>query len=644
MPDSFKKVAVCCTTIHKEPMKPIIDCLARRMRLRDYRMVVFQCFELLFYNDRNDAGAKTVFDVLNIAMFDFVVLFPTQCYDKETFKKICAGCQAAGVPYVVVDDNFGEGYHIRFGYGEAFGNIVEHVLSVHKAKRIKFFAGMRDNEFSQTRIDSCRGVMAKHGLELREADIMYGNFWDGPTYEEMEKFFESGEPLPDAFICSNDSMAIAVCTKLSERGFSVPEDVIVTGFDGIEMERYHRPRLCTAIRDNDELADEIIALADRIIAGESFDSYERELIYKPVFSESCGCAKIDLGLSNKKLTDFVRGYSQYRDFEEHIDKMENRIAADASAENVRNNLRKYGFVGSVICVTEKFHDFFSVRNADENNYKNSVYPQDMFVFVNTCSDSNAEETRFCSDILLPDLDSVYGNFNLAYILPVHFQEVNIGYMATPYSSYEYHNEGLCAFSVSLDRSLESMRTHAHLAMLNDRLGFLFTHDQLTGIYNRYGFYENFSKGLEGGKDVFIVSADLNDMKYINDTFGHAAGDEALTICANALTGAADGDEAIICSRFGGDEFVVARICGGDAKERGEKYHERFDKALADLNARSGKPFEVQISFGVYSASLSSVDSVDSLIELADALMYSDKARYKRNPRNLPKGLIHKNNE
>ena len=84
--------------------------------------------------------------------------------------------------------------------------------------------------------------------------------------------------------------------------------------------------------------------------------------------------------------------------------------------------------------------------------------------------------------------------------------------------------------------------------------------------------------------------------------------------------------------YGGDEFVVARVCSGDARERGEKYHERFDEVLADLNDHSGKPFKVQISFGVYSASLSSVDSIDSLIELADALMYSDKAKHKHHPR------------
>ena len=55
--------------------------------------------------------------------------------------------------------------------------------------------------------------------------------------------------------------------------------------------------------------------------------------------------------------------------------------------------------------------------------------------------------------------------------------------------------------------------------------------------------------------------------------------------------------------------------------------------LEELNSTSGKPYRVNVGLGVYSASLEGVDSIDGLIELADRLMYSDKARHKRHPRN-----------
>ena len=100
--------------------------------------------------------------------------------------------------------------------------------------------------------------------------------------------------------------------------------------------------------------------------------------------------------------------------------------------------------------------------------------------------------------------------------------------------------------------------------------------------------------------------------------------------------AADGDDEIICSRFGGDEFVVAKVCSGDAGRQGEQYRSKFTAALKELNATSGKPYIVRVSFGLYHSALEGVNSIDSLLELADELMYSDKARYKRRPRNLPR--------
>ena len=65
----------------------------------------------------------------------------------------------------------------------------------------------------------------------------------------MERFLAEPEGLPEAIVCINDSMAIAVCEVLSDHGYSVPDDVIVTGFDGIIQEQYNFPRLTTCRRD-----------------------------------------------------------------------------------------------------------------------------------------------------------------------------------------------------------------------------------------------------------------------------------------------------------------------------------------------------------------------------------------------------------
>lgn len=640
-----KTIGLCCTTAHKEPVGPILENLAEKVSAGGkYRIIVFHSFDDLYNDTKYNLGAGSVFDMINFDMLDAMIIIPEKIQRKSIVDRIVSRCKEHNVPIITIDrgiEGDDSAHLVSFGYGEAFSRIVEHIMSHHGCRRIKLVAGMRDNDFSQTRIDSCAEVMAKYGVELKESDIMYGDFWETPTYAAMDEFFASGEPLPDAFICCNDTMAMAVCLKLNEKGYSVPDDVLVTGFDGIEIEKFHKPRLTTAIRDNNELSQAVIGLLDKICFGETAPS-NIELDYTPVFSESCGCAGYDFAQRNRQLADFVQSYAYSRNFEEQMNSMENGIASDPSPQNAVNVIKNHIFDDTAVCITDEFYRCFAESgaadsDAAEQSRGERAYDK-MRVFVSGFTDGRPiEGLEFPVSDILPQLDDSFGELRTLLILPLHFQDMVIGYYALPYSLYQHYLERIYTFTMSVDRSLEYMRTHERLSMLNRRLEFMFTHDHLTKIFNRYGFYSRFKEDFEKysgeARDVFIVSVDLNDMKYINDNFGHSAGDDALCITANALTGAAEeGDTDIICSRFGGDEFVVAKICGGDSREQGDRYHAKFLKVLEELNKTSGKPFTVNASLGVYCASLTAVDNIDGLIELADRLMYSDKARHKRHPR------------
>lgn len=639
MLSSVRYIGFCCTTANKEPTKPIIDDLAELLKESgEYKMLVFQCFDDMYFKTRNDVGAASIFKLINYNMLDAMIIAPVTMYDRTVVEEIVRGCREHGVPLISVDEKLDGAFGITFGYGEAFGAIVEHILSWHGCKKIKLVAGYRGNDFSQTRIDCCRSIMAEHGLTLSDSDIMYGDFWETPTYEAMDSFFASGEELPEAFICCNDSMAMAVCLKLNEHGYKVPEDVIVTGFDGIEAEKFHQPRLTNAVRNNHTLARAIMDIIDRITADPSIQPYQTEIEYEPVFSESCGCGCAGSGDPNRRLAVFLSGFTNTLNFEEHVNSIENRIAADPTPDNVKKVLEERCFGNSLICLTDEFWKFFN------DGSENDQLPEfrgfgDMHVFACTFEDGRKlDGTVFPASRIIPQLESSFSEYNTIFLIPLHFQDSVLGYFVTHYAHEEHHNQRLYTFCNSLNRCLENMRTHEHLSVLNRRLEFMFTHDQLTRIFNRYGFYrgfrESFSAVTVENRDVFIVSIDLNDMKYINDTFGHSAGDDALCLIAQALTEAGECcGGGVVCSRFGGDEFVAAKVCPGDAKEQAELYRAGFEKALAELNCSSGKPYQVNVGCGVYSASLGAVDSIDGLIELADRLMYSDKAKHKRHPRN-----------
>ena len=628
-------IGLCCAAANKEPSKPIIDALAEKLKKNGgFKLLVFHCFENMYQNTRTDIGGSSIYKLINYDMLDAMIIIPFSLHDQSIIDQTVQECARHKVPLISIDTQLPGAFTVGFGYGEAFGAIVEHVLDVHNATRIKVLSGPDDNPFSKQRVDRCRDIMQQHGLTLKDSDVMCGGFWEGPTCEAMDAFFASGEPLPDAFICCNDSMAMAVCLKLGEHGFKVPDDVIVTGFDGINLEHYHKPRLTTATRDHSRLADAIIGIVDEVVSEPGREPYSITLDYDPVFSESCGCHAENSMDSNRMLADLVRDYSYALTYEEHVNLIENAIAADPAPENVRNVLKKFCFGNSMICLTEDFCRYFNGQDDKLPEFRGFG---DMWLFLSTYDGRNDEGITFPASRLVPQLENSFSDNNTLFVIPLHFQDMVQGYFVTHYVLDEHHNERLYTFCTSLDRCLETMRSHEHLRILNSRLEFMFTHDQLTKIYNRYGFYNGFRSScadISGPREVFIISVDLNDLKYINDNFGHAAGDDALCITSQALTSAAEfcgGD--VICSRFGGDEFVAAKVCSDNAKEQADKFRDGFAQSLAKLNAESGKPFTVKVSTGVYSASLDGVDSIDGLIELADRLMYSDKARHKRHPRN-----------
>ncbi|MGN0687405.1 MAG: diguanylate cyclase domain-containing protein [Oscillospiraceae bacterium] len=637
-------IGFCSTTVQKEPLKPVLSELDKKIQDRDdYRMLVFHCYEDLYYDTPDTAGAAKLYDTICYDKLDAMLLLQVNEKQQPLFDRIYERCLEKGVPVISIDLNREKAFNINFDYGDAFNKIVEHVITKHGCKNIIHMAGMKENSFALTRIESCAKTMAEHGLKLEEENILYGDFWESPTYQAMDSFFASGRPIPDAFICANDSMAMAVCLKLAEQGYNVPEDVIVTGFDGIELEKYHNPRLTTAIRDHEELAAAIVGVLDRIMTEPGLEPYDVILEYKPVFSESCGCVQHDSAKSNHILADYVRKYNYARGYDEDMTTMCNRIAANPTLENARTILRKKSFGGTTLCITDDFYRYCNESSELEGTDINKVsaeYSDRMYVFTErNPSDAVYNGAEFLTKDILPDLMGSFDGSKTLFVMPIHSLEYPIGLFITYYVDSELYFDQTYSFAMATNRCLEMVRMHERMAFLNRKLEFMFTHDYLTKIYNRYGFYNNFrecyTRFENEIKDAFIVSIDMNDMKYINDNFGHHAGDDALRIIANALIMAAENDSEIICSRFGGDEFVVAKVCGGTAAQEAARYRDAFTAALGALNDTSGNPYRVNVSIGIYCASINAVDGVDELIELADRLMYSDKARYKRQPRNIP---------
>ena len=147
-------------------------------------------------------------------------------------------------------------------------------------------------------------------------------------------------------------------------------------------------------------------------------------------------------------------------------------------------------------------------------------------------------------------------------------------------------------------------------------------DELTGLGNRRGFNE-FVDSIAERDDfpIAVISADCDNLKIVNDTFGHLVGDEYLHMTAVVLRSAAPDEELIF--RIGGDEFAV--FAPHTTAEEAKKIVDQMERNAELFTLSQGK---VVISYGVASIN-GPDDDAWGKINLADKLMYEEKARHKQ---------------
>ena len=156
-------------------------------------------------------------------------------------------------------------------------------------------------------------------------------------------------------------------------------------------------------------------------------------------------------------------------------------------------------------------------------------------------------------------------------------------------------------------------------------------DDLTGLYNRRGFMalagQHLKQAKRAKRQALVIFADLDGLKLINDTHGHADGDRALIAAAEVFNRTFRDSDVV--ARVGGDEFAILAL---EADwESVDIIKQRLRSALEFANKGSARPWEVSVSIGIVPFDPDRDASVEDLMATADREMYAQK---KSVPRHL----------
>ena len=632
---TYNVIALCLTRFKAYDQVRLIKELCGRCDKTGIKVVIFSSVTDLYNGGINDIGEAQIFSAFDPGRFDAVVVMSETFKNPEVLSKLVSRAQHEDVPVISIDREIEGCINIEFDYSNSFEQLVKHVVEFHKIDDVMMIAGNKDNPFSEERVECFKEVLEANNIPFnREERIIYGDFWDAPTRAALEAYIAAGKRLPKAFVCANDIMAITCMRILKEHGYRVPEDIIVTGFDGIDLEQYYSPRLTTAEYRIEDLAEAIIRSVMDNIDGKH-DMRRRVVNYINRLGGSCGCKKTRAENVEERL--YIEKFIT-DDREEFIQFMYNMIAQLSNYPELHyvfgmipEHMGRIGYDEIWMCFNSDFLDENMNVSMDFNrsNQTNAGYTPVMKVPLHlkgteVCNDSILEYDQ--AD-LIPDIEKVIENTDSILIAPIHLQGTTVGYLAVSFDPeklfFAYYQTFLLDFRHILEVYVSRSTTER-----------LYVTDILTGIFNRHGFYRNIGEIMRRSQKAEIpfavISMDMDGLKVINDTYGHAEGDYALKKIGEIMRKSTAKSE--ICARFGGDEFLIA-FCDNNAEERAKQIVADIRTELEYLNVFGNKPYYLNVSVGLYIKVAEKTDTLDNFIKAADALMYDDKKQNKKKDNN-----------
>ena len=635
--DQIKLIGICLSTAHEEDRFNFIRELNKYAVEKGYRLIIFNsCADLYEQNSANNVESSAVFRLIPYEKLSALIIFPNIMYNDKAVEDAVAGCHKYNIPVISIDKELDGCHCFAFSNANVFKQLCRHVICDHGARNVFMIAGFKDNIYSEERICVFKEVLQENNIPVDENNIGYGCFWELPTIEVLKKWFiKEKREVPQAIICANDFMAITASSFLQKLGYKIPDDCIITGFDGIKQTEYLPPNITTCKQDFTTMGRLIIDTLQHIENGENVTG-PFYVDFNIIYSQSCGCKPLSYENVTTSITDLITTLRFSEERQKMVVSTQNVIPRIMFFDHLPRLLMKRYKINT--CVFAINDGIFNPPDFGTNYNMENCFSENMDVLFHSYGKNELEQCTIPRSRLIPRYDLLFENENPVIVCCANFADMILGYCVfqpeidiNEYEKIEVFMNTTGAALGDFHNRMQIKSMNQKLMEINNDLQKISQRDFMTGLFNRRGFFDKLSAVLDTpenhGKQLVFISADLDGLKTINDNFGHAEGDNAIITVGRALLSSSLQSE--ICARFGGDEFGVAVICpDNDADVFFEDFKKRFLDFLWDYNRKSGKPYQVRASIGYCAAHINNKLNIDKMIELADEKMYEYKAKNK----------------
>ncbi len=615
----------------------IIENVCQRSLAYDYDIAIIAALTNVGLAQENYlAGELNIYNLINFDRLDGILLDSPSLMDSRTLRLIPQVMdlltEKCNKPVVSLGSHLQEFPSFVPTNRRILQELTEHVIDVHQCRNLYFLAGYEGNSDSIDRINGFKDALAARGIPFDEQQIFYGDFWYSGGTALAWKIISGEVPRPEAVVCASDHLAIGLANRLRENGIRVPEDIIVTGFDATREASINSVTITSAVPDCESVAvrglDHLRSLME---PGAEIAPYTPDASKHLRLGMSCGCNRDIAQVMNILRGSFYHTTHDFTGGNTTIDigllmesNMMEYLSDTASPQECLYQIYLKTYLLS------HYEDFYLCLDENWLNTElctKSGYPKRIHMAIHNTPEHDSGHYEngpsFDTSLMLPDLGEESHEPSIFYFMPVHFLDQSMGYAVLRYKQDEPQQ-----ITCVIRNWLKSVNSGLHISRTAHRLESLSTRDGMTGAYNRRGMELMLDQMLRKASpedNVLAFVIDMDRLKHINDTFGHADGDFGINAIYSAAMSITRDNE--LCVRAGGDEFYVIGI-GTYSPEEAQARITRFYEAISSINASAHKPYQLSASIGSACIPLASGMSVMGIIRIADAKMYENKVQKK----------------
>lgn len=629
-----KMIGICGVNLFNQQPIKFIQALQKESQKHNYCIATFCCSaDNSNLNNADITCNKQLVELIRHVYFRGMIIFADTIKNPSLIKLIMDICVEKKIPVFCIEGELDGAYHMNFDNLSGFEALVRHVVEYHGCRKVDILAGPEEDFFSKQRVNLYKKVLTENNIPIEPERIKYGDFSEIFTRKAVQEISNTPLSMPEAIVCINDDIAITACDELQNVGISIPDDLIVTGFGGTQHGQHFIPALSSCQPDFESASRFILEEIIQFHNHQTRKPFDCPIPYIPLINQSCGCKTISLHNLNHIVSTLYKNCSDSAWYNITMNQLvttnyrnsDIMQLADMLLEHAHswNDHFRFSFVKASLLhsyeVPDGLTDMVTLLDIGEEKYQKPgkiLALKDLIDYINSKINNDILIiTILCSD------NTVYG-YNIDGHKEIDEQKMLQCKYFTFFLSY-------CLNTILYNNINKELTTD--LINTNLEISTMALQDSMTGLYNRQGFYKAIEPLLDMefnlGKLLYIFSIDMNKLKYINDTYGHADGDYAITTLGHAIQNVT-GDLAI-SARFGGDEFVVAIISERENAYTATDFSETLKGCIALTNGLAEKPYPVEASVGMICLPITRNMNLENMIAIADKAMYKMKKKSRK---------------